>query len=354
MAIGWALVSLGSHAETFFAPALARAEGAQLVAVYSRDRERADAFADKHGAHAAYTALEPLLADARVDVVWLASPNFLHAPYTLRAAHAGKHVLVEKPMALSVAEAVDMVQTCQAQGVKLGVGFHLRHHPGHQEARRLIQEGCLGTMTLAHAQWGGGLRGQVEISPARLMAMRSGERSAWWGMPEQLGGAFAMMASGVHCVDVLCFLLHQHVVEVTALTDGQTPERPLERVATMCLRFSGGTLGTVCCGFKMPDAKNDATLYGSHGRIVLAHSLWITLRGALEVVSETGNTTVAYSEDPLALYTRQVEAFNQAIQHDEEPSASGRDGLHVVQVTRAMIESASTGRTVKIAPLSVA
>ena len=63
---------------------------------------------------------------------------------------------------------------------------------------------------------------------------------------------------------------------------------------------------------------------------------------------------MAYPEDPLTLYTRQVEAFNHAIQHDEEPSASGRDGLHVVQVTMAMIESASTGRTVKIAPLAVA
>jgi predicted dehydrogenase len=354
MAIGWALVSLGRHAETFFAPALAAADGAQLVAVYSRDHTRAAAFAATYGAHAAYTSLETLLADSRVDVVWLASPNFLHAPYAIQAAHAGKHVLVEKPMAISVVEAVAMVQTCQTHGVKLGVGFHLRHHPGHQEARRLIREGRLGTMTLVHAQWGGGLRGQTEISPTHLMAMRSGERSTWWGMPERLGGAFAMMASGVHCVDLLCFLLNQHVVEVAALTDGQTPECPLERVATMCLRFSGGTIGTVCCGFKMPDTKNDATLYGSHGRIVLDHSLWITLRGVLEVVSETVNTTVAYPEEPLALYTRQVEAFNHAIQHNEEPSASGRDGLHVVQVTRAMIESASTGRTVKIAPLSVA
>ena len=272
----------------------------------------------------------------------------------MQAAHAGKHVLVEKPMAISVAEAIDMVQTCQAQGVKFGVGFHLRHHPGHHEARRLIREGRLGTITLVHAQWGGGLRGQVEISPERLMAMRSGERSAWWGTPEQLGGAFAMMASGVHCVDLLGFLLGQHVVEVAALTDGQTPEHPLERVATMCLRFSGGTIGTVCCGFKMPDAKNDAMLYGSHGRIILDNSLWITLRGALEVLSDTVNTTMAYPQDPLALYTRQVEAFNQTIQHDEEPSASGRDGLHVVQVTPAMIESAATGRTVKIAPLAMA
>ena len=351
MAIGWALVSTGRHADTVLAPAIAHAAETHLVAVCSREQAHADAFAATHGAQAAYTSLATLLTDARVEVVCIASPNFLHAPYTVLAAQAGKHVFVEKPMALSVPDAVTMVQTCHAQGVQLGVGFHLRHHPGFHEARRLIGEGTLGTITLVHAQWGLGVRGQVEISPAQLMAMRSGPRSDWWGTPDQLGGAFAMMAQGVHCVDVLHFLLGQHVVEVAALTDGQTPAQPLERVATLCLRFSAGTLGTVTCGFKMPDAKNDATLYGSHGRMVLAQALGTTLQGSLEVVSETVQTRQTYAPDPLGLYTRQIEAFTRAIQHQEAPIASGLDGLHAVQVTEAMIASAAQGRTVQLAPL---
>jgi 1,5-anhydro-D-fructose reductase (1,5-anhydro-D-mannitol-forming) len=353
MAIGWALVSTGRHADTCLAPALGLAEETHLVAVYSREQQHAEAFAAKHGAQVAYTSLEALLADARVEVVCIASPNFLHAPYTTLAARAGKHVLVEKPMALSVAEAWDMVQTCQTAGVTLGVGFHLRHHPGHQEARRLIREGVLGTITLVQAQWGAGQRGRVEMAPEQLIPLRSGPRSAWWGTPTQVGRAYAMMAQGVHCVDLLHFLLGQHVVEVAALTDGQTPEHPLERLATLCLRFNGGTLGTVCCGFKMPDTKNDATLYGSHGRIILGNSLWITLQGALEVVSDTVQTAMTYEQDTLALYMRQIEAFNQAIQQQESPIASGLDGLRAVQVTEAMIESASTGRAVKIAPFAV-
>jgi predicted dehydrogenase len=301
MAIGWALVSTGRHADTCLAPALGLAEETHLVAVYSREQQHAEAFAAKHGAQVAYTSLEALLADARVEVVCIASPNFLHAPYTTLAARAGKHVLVEKPMALSVAEAWDMVQTCQTAGVTLGVGFHLRHHPGHQEARRLIREGVLGTITLVQAQWGAGQRGRVEMAPEQLIPLRSGPRSAWWGTPTQVGRAYAMMAQGVHCVDLLHFLLGQHVVEVAALTDGQTPEHPLERLATLCLRFNGGTLGTVCCGFKMPDTKNDATLYGSHGRIVLAESLRLALQGSLEVVSEKmfqtcGSATLSESE----------------------------------------------------------
>jgi predicted dehydrogenase len=353
MAIGWALVSTGRHADTYLAPAIGLAEDTHLVAVYSREQQHAEAFAAKHGAQVAYTSLEALLADSRVDVACIASPNFLHAPYTTLAARAGKHVLVEKPMAVCVEEALDMVQTCQPQGVKLGVGFHLRYHPGHQEARRLIQKGVLGTMTLVQAQMGSGRRGSVEMAPEHLIPLRSGQRSAWWGTPAQIGRAYAMMAQGVHCVDLLHFLLGQHAVEVAAMTDGQTQEHPLERLATLCLRFNGGTIGTVCCGFKMPDAKNDATLYGSHGRIVLGNSLWITLQGSLEVVSDTVQTTMTYQQDTLALYTRQVEGFYQAIQQHGASIASGLDGLRAVQVTEAMIESVARGRTVKLEPLSI-
>jgi predicted dehydrogenase len=113
-----------------------------------------------------------------------------------------------------------------------------------------------------------------------------------------------------------------------------------------------GVLGMVCCGSRIPDSKNDATLYGSHGRIVLGNSLGTALQGSLDVVSATVQTTVAYQTDPLALYTRQVAAFNDAIQHDEEPMASGLDGLRAVRATKAMIESAATGKAVKIASLS--
>jgi 1,5-anhydro-D-fructose reductase (1,5-anhydro-D-mannitol-forming) len=353
MALGWALVSTGKHADTFIAPAIGLAEDTQFVAVYSREQERAEAFASKHGAQAAYTSLETLVADSRVDVVCISSPNFLHAPYTTIAAQAGKHVLVEKPMATHVDEAVEMVQTCRSHGVQLGVGFHLRHHPGHQEARHLIAEGVLGTITLAQAQMGFGRRGMPEIPDASFMEARSGSRSVWWWQPEQVGGAWAMMAMGVHCVDLLRFLLGQEVVEITAITDGQNQASPLERLATLCLRFSDGTLGTVCCGMKIPDSKNDATLYGSHGRIVLGNSLWTNLQGALEVTSDTVNTTVSYPQDPVALYKRQVEAFNRALKRHETPIASGLDGLKAVQVTGAMIESAARGRTVKLAPLSV-
>ena len=144
MTIGWGIVSTGRHPDTKMAPAINAADGASLAAVMSRDMGRAEAFAQKHGSASAYDDLDALLRDPAVDVVYIASPNALHAEQAVRAAEAGKHVLVEKPMALSVDDAQRMIDACDSAGVRLGVGFHLRAHEGHQRLRTLVADGALG------------------------------------------------------------------------------------------------------------------------------------------------------------------------------------------------------------------
>ena len=326
---------------------MALVEDAEIIAAYSRDQKRAEEFANKHGARAAYTSVEALLEDSRVDAVFIASPNHLHAPYAQLAAQARKHVFVEKPMATSVSESLDMIKACHAHGVKLGVGFQLRFHPGHLAASRLVQEGALGEIALAQALLGSGVRGEVRRQP------RTG-LSEWWEDPGMVGNSMAMIGSGVHCVDDLEFILGQTVVEVAALTDGQAAGVPLENLAAMSLRFSGGAIGMVCCGSRIPDSRNDVTVYGSDGRILLKDSSRPFLEGSLEVTSETVNSTVSYTPDPLALSKWQIEGFNRAISLDEAPRASGIEGLRSVQVTAAMIESAKTRRTVSVDPIQVA
>ena len=148
MPLGWAIAGIGSHADLKIAPAMKRARDTRLVAVYSRDQERADSFAESHGADAAYSSLEAMLADSRIDAVFVASPNHLHAPQTIRAAAAGRHVLAEKPMANSVSDAAAMVAACRDHGVTLGLGFELRFHPAHLRARQVIDEGTIGRIPL--------------------------------------------------------------------------------------------------------------------------------------------------------------------------------------------------------------
>ena len=142
MPLGWAIISTGNHPDLKIAPAIAAADDQELVAVYSRDRGRAQAFAEKHGAASAYDSLDDLLKDSRVDAAFIASPNALHSQHALQAAAAGKHVLSEKPMTTTLEDAVAMVRGCRDYGVKLGTGYHLRTHPGHIMAQRLIAEGA--------------------------------------------------------------------------------------------------------------------------------------------------------------------------------------------------------------------
>jgi 1,5-anhydro-D-fructose reductase (1,5-anhydro-D-mannitol-forming) len=346
LAIGWGFIGTGNYPNSRVAPAAALAEDTSIIAAYGRDQQRVDEFAKTHGALAAYTSIEDLLADSKVDVVFIATPNHLHAEHVQLAAKAGKHILVEKPMATTVSDCLDMVKVCQANSVNLGVGFQLRFHPGHVEASRLVREGALGEVALAQVLLGSGVRGETKRE------MRTGLRE-WWETPDMVGGARAMIGTGVHCVDDLEFILGQTVVEVAAISDGQTADYPLEDLVSLSLRFSGGAIATMCSGSRIPDAINDLTVYGSDGRIFMKNGGSPAMGGTLEITSETVNSEVSYTPDPMALVKWQIEGFNRAVTQDEEPAASGIDGLRSVQITEAMIESVRTRRTVSVEPIHV-
>ncbi len=346
MAFGWGIVSTGMHPENKIAPAINAASDARLVAIYSRDQGRADAFASRHDAQVAYSSLADLLADSRVDGVFISSPNSLHAEQAILAAEAGKHVLSEKPMTTTLEDAVAMVRACRDRGVKLGVGFELRHNPGHIMARDLVADGSLGRITMAQGQWGFGTRGQEVFPP------REGLRQ-WWDDPEAIGGASTLMGTGVHVMDLLRFVLSQEVVEVAAITDGQTADRPLEQIASLSLRFSNGTLGTLVCGRLLPDTRNDLAIYGINGRFTSRETVWEAQKGDIEVVSDAVNRTESYTDNYLGNFIAQTEDFQQAVAKDREPAATGVDGLRVVETTLAAIESARTGRIVKIESVEI-
>jgi len=340
MPLGWAIVSTGRHPDTKMAPAINAAAGSTIAAVLSRDEGRAATFADKHGAAKPYTDLDAVLADPAVDVVYVASPNALHAEHTVAAAGAGKHVLVEKPMALTVDDCQRMIDACVSAGVTLGVGFHLRAHPGHQRVRELVANSDIGVVSLATANWGRGTRG-VTTPPTRPALQ------AWWDDPA-LVGAGAFMATGVHCVDLMRFVTGREVTEVSALSDA-TPERPLEELLTLSLRFDDGSLGTIMTSRRTPDyVGNDLTVYGSLGRAGVRESIDMIFGGTLDVSTEALRIEKSYATDPVTMYTWQVDAFNEAVAGNGQPLASGADGLAAARITLAMVESAKTGARIDL------
>ena len=346
MALGWAIIGAGMHPHLKVAPAMGLAKGTDLVAVYSRSMDRAETFAESHDAKAAYDSVDEMLKDSRVDAVFVASPNALHAEHTLKAARAGKHVLTEKPMATNVKDALVMVRGGRTAGVKLGTGFELRFNPGHKLARKVISEGALGRISLAKGHWGRGVRGERFHKPRT-------ELRGWWEQPELMGDASVIVGLGVHVIDLFRFLLGEEVTEVIAMTDGQTAQQPLEHIATMSLRMESGIIAAISCGRMLPDTLNDFSVYGTDGRVTGRATVWEARMGSVEVTSETVNQKHTYPYDYLANFVGELEDFHQAVELDREPAATGEDGLQVTRVTSAVIESARNGRAVKLEPLSI-
>lgn len=331
MTVGWGIVGLGGIAR-LVAKAIQQAENASLVAVCSRDLEKARAFASEFGAATSYCDYEALLRDASVDVVYIATPNALHPPQALTAIDAGKHVLVEKPMALRVADAAEMVSRARVARRVLGVGFHLRHHPVHQEMRRRIEAGEAGDLILGTALWGSYAPGLAQ------------QRERWQMQPS-LAGAGSIMGLGVHLIDLLRWLVGQEVVEVTAMTDGPGEEYPVEFLTAATLRFDGGAMGQFVSSRRLPNGANSVSVYGTARRLEGEETLGMVPGGQLRVIQGAEVSTIRV---PLRdAYVTEVEAFSRAVRTGDPFAANGEDGLRSVAITEAILESAATGRSVR-------
>jgi 1,5-anhydro-D-fructose reductase (1,5-anhydro-D-mannitol-forming) len=332
VAFGFVVVGPGRFAAGRIMPALARAPGCAAVAVVGRDRARTEAFAAEHGVPAAYDDLAPALADPRADAVWVATPHNLHRPVVEAAAAARKHVLCEKPLAATVADARAIVRACRQAGVALGTGFHLRHHPLHREVRRLVAAGALGEVVAAQGEW------SLETVPAS---------GALWRLDPEASGGGIVTGTGIHVIDLLRFVLDDEVREVTAMTDAAlSPHAPVETRATALLRFARGTVAVMRCVRPVPRPTNDLLVVGTGGTVVGRGTVDEASHGRLEAFGVDAELTGVPTGTNM--YTLQAQAFAQAALRGEEPDASGWDGLAVTIITEALYVSAREGRTVRI------
>jgi 1,5-anhydro-D-fructose reductase (1,5-anhydro-D-mannitol-forming) len=346
MTVRWAFIGAGRHAELWIAPALEGASNAEAVGVWSRQADNAAAFAARHQIPTVYPTLEAALADLNVDAVFISTPNNLHGPHTLAALQAGKHVLCEKPMAVSVDEAREMVLTAREAGRQLGLGFHLRHHQLLVEARRRVADGDVGAILYATAQF------NLTSSPPPRMNI---PHAPWKRDPTAMGGAAALMGMGVHLIDVLRFLLGQEIVSVSAFAVDYRPELPLETFAQVMLEFDGGAQGHLVYGGRFPLSKNDIVLYGASGRIVAESVVDVRTMGSLHVSVPEGPTGLRTdTHQPVLVdnYQREIEAFSAAIESGKPFAASGIDGLRSVEVQTAIIESQRNGQRVGVTRIS--
>ena len=342
MTIRWALLGPGRHAGRSVVPQMKQATDTQLAAVVSRDRARAEAFAQAHGVPKVYTSVEEALSDCDIDAIYDATPDGLHALHAIAAAEAGKHALIEKPLALSVAEAAKAVAASRRHGTKLGVVFNQRHEAAHQEARRMVLAGAIGEVKLAHVQIA--LRTSISRGGA-------GAPVTWRTDPSFRAGGIAV-SIGDHAYDTLAYLVGQEIESVAALTDATRANPPNERVAGMLLKLSGGAIGYAAASFVTPFARRPFEIHGTTGTIVIENS-YTYLTGAgddptptLTLVNEAGSTVRRFPATES--FRLEIEQFNRAIAGKGEPMTSPEQGLRVLAIGEALYAAIESGQMRKI------
>lgn len=365
MSVKWALIGAGRQATMRIAPAMQGDPNAAMLGVWSTPYDSAVSFAKQFGVERVYATMDEAFADPDVQAVFISTPHSLHGQHIVQAATAGKHILVEKPFALTVEEAEAAVEAARKAGVLLGVGFHLRHHLLHQEAKQLIDAGEIGNIVCATGQYS-----LFSFTPD------SGLMTPWKKDAGMSGGSGSLYGMGVHVIDLVHYFLGQKPVAVTAMNNADPEMRPNENLTMALIRYDGGAFAYVTSNSCFPFGKNDITLYGSKGRIVGEGTISMPAAGRLEVMRHlpeaevgapptskplfiqrliqdyvldaTGVSTTVIERPLPESYAREVEAFSRAVKEGGEFHADGLDGLRSVQVSAAILESVRTGKTIRI------
>src|SRR5215211_3320925 len=331
--IGWGLIGASTIARSYMIAAINAQDSGRVVAVTSSDTERGPQFAAEHDIPHAHATVDDLLADPEVDAVYISTTNEHHEPQTLAAAAAGKHVLCEKPLALTLDGARRMVDACRDAGVVMGTNHHLRNAATHRMLRELIANGAVGrplAVRVFHAVF----------LPDFLQGWRINRADAGGGV---------ILDITVHDADTLRFVLDDEPVEVTAMTASQGMAADGLADAVMgVIRFRNGVLAQFHDAFTIKHTLTGIEIHGAEGSLLGRDVMTQMPKG--EIVLRRGNTEervdVSGHED---LYTRSVRNFTSAMLGRGEPSASGKDGIRSLAVALAVTESAQTGRTVAIA-----
>ena len=340
----WGVIGSGGIARRRTIPeGIMPADRAQLVCVFDADPSVNEAVAQEFGVKAC-ASLDDLLA-ADIDIVYVASPAGAHHEPVLACAQAGKHVLCEKPLGLTVAETEAMIRACQKAEVCLGTAFMMRFHSQHRAALEMIKKGQLGKLVFARAQ---------------LSCWYPPMAGAWRQDPAT-GGGGALMDMGGHCIDLLEMFLGD-VTKVSCVINRTVHDYASEDSAVATLFFENGALALVDTFFCIRDSgsKNALELHGTGGSVLATGTIGQGEAGTMTAYLEDPQGTydaqqrrdasggIPITPPPVNMYRAEVEEFSAAILEGREPSNSARLGQRSQAILSACYESARTGRVVAI------
>jgi 1,5-anhydro-D-fructose reductase (1,5-anhydro-D-mannitol-forming) len=330
--LGWGLIGASTIAREYMIPAIQAQPDSRVAAVMSRSAARARQYAAENGIEKSYDTVDELLADPGVDVVYISTTNERHKAETLLAAAAGKHVLCEKPLALTLADAREMAAACKTAGVVMGTNHHLRNAVTHRTLRRLVAGGSIGTALAARVF-------HAIYLPPHLQT---------WRIKNPEAGAGVILDITVHDADTLRFILNDEVEAVTAMATQQgMAESGLEDAVMGVMQFRHGVQAQVHDAFTIRHAGTGLQVLGTEGSLVADDVMTQRPMGRISL-HRAGNVESISLDPPEDLYSRAVRNFNEAVHGRGEPSATADDGIRSLAVGLAVLESTRTGRHVRV------
>jgi D-xylose 1-dehydrogenase (NADP+, D-xylono-1,5-lactone-forming) len=329
--VRWGALGCARVFERRMVPGFRAAANADLVAVASRSWDKAKATAAKHGIPRAYGSYEELLRDPEIEAVFIPLPNDLHCEWTVRALDAGKHVLCDKPLCLSYADAKRMADAAQAANLRLMEGFMWRHHPQHARVREIVAGGEIGNVK--HFQ--GRFTYPAAPDPTNIR----------WH-PEQGGGA--LMDVGVYPVNAARYYAGAEPEAVYCAFTGD-PATGVDTRATMLLEWSDGRTASLLGGFDQTFASR-FEISGETGVITIERAFQIGEAG-VNVHVQVGDDTRAEPFPHTDQYGLEIAHFSACVRDTALPLTPGEDGAAQMRVVEALIRSAREKRRVVVAEI---
>ena len=328
--LGFALAGLGSLSTYQIAPALQKTKSCKLAGIVTGTPAKAEHWKAQYGIPEkniySYNTMEKMADNPDIDVVYVVTPNALHAEHTIKAAKAGKHVLCEKPMEVSTEKCQQMIDACKKAGGQLAVGYRLHFEPNNLECVRLAREKVFGNLKLIQADFG----------------FRIGDPNQW-RLDHALSGGGPLMDVGIYALQATRYLSGAEPVCVSAITTVTDPAKfkDLEESVAWQMKFPGGILASCTSTYNF----NDMDRYK-----VFAENGWFELEPAYLYDGIRGRRSDGgqIHFPSIDQFAAQMDDFAQCILNNQPTKVPGEEGLRDVRIMMAIYEAARTGMNVKI------
>lgn len=344
--IRWGVIGAGGIADRRTIPGMMLCDNAELVAVMEINMELAEKCRAKWNCKRAYDSEEALLSDPDIDAVYIASPVVMHARQAMLAADHGKHILIEKPLAMTAEEGQKVLDYCTEKGVQIAAGLMMRFGSYVQEMKKAIAAGKIGRPVSGFSQF----------------TCWYPDMPGVWRQNKKLGGGGAVMDMGVHCVDLMQYVLGCKVKQVAAFCDTLSFHYEVEDASMLMLRMENGAQCLVQSNFNIPDeaAKWRLEFFGDQGRLMgenvigqvdggTLDALFLGPQGGYDAVQnvkavEGERIDVEFGN----LYQREVESFCNSLLTGAPLEAPASDAVQVQRVLEAAYLSNETGRVIDL------